>query len=228
MLDHINSLAGRKRRMAENEKSRKIFHYGSQQSQYLHISIPPGELRNAPVAFLVHGGFWKQKWTVDNTCMASITPDLVADGFAVAEVEYRRREDDGGGWPGSNEDVLAALNYLPTLAAENEFPLDLSRVVLIGHSAGGTLVLWVAAHADKVLPALVVAVAPIADLEAGFYQRCSSPPPLPPMSSTEGTISLNALWASRTYRAHHRRAPRPPHCSSSAARALSPPSPLQA
>jgi acetyl esterase/lipase len=103
--------------------------------------------------------------------MTTIVPDLVADGFVVAEVEYRRRDDEGGGWPGSNEDVLAALNFLPSISDDIGLQFDLSKVILIGHSAGGTMVLWAAAHAEQILPALVVAVAPIADLEEGYRQR---------------------------------------------------------
>jgi len=42
-------------------------------------------------------GFWKQKWTIDNTPITGLVPDLNARGFAVLEVEYRRRDDIGGG-----------------------------------------------------------------------------------------------------------------------------------
>jgi acetyl esterase/lipase len=163
------------------EISAQVFRYGPHESQHLRLSTPfPQSLEASashiesarfPVALIVHGGFWKQKWTVENTCITSIVVDLIANGFATVEVEYRRRDDDGGGWPGSNEDVLAALNFVPTLADMHGFPLDPTRVTLIGHSAGGTMVLWAAAHADKVLPELVVAVAPITDLVAGFRQR---------------------------------------------------------
>ncbi len=165
--------------------STQVFRYGIHESQYLRLSLPVpqsseastknGESAKLPVALIVHGGFWKQKWTVENTCITSIVVDLVASGFATVEVEYRRREDDGGGWPGSNEDVLAALNFVPTLTESHGFPLDPTSVTMIGHSAGGTMVLWVAAHADGVLPELVVAVAPITDLVAGFRQRYPRP-----------------------------------------------------
>ena len=35
--------------------------------------------------------------TIDNTPITSIVADLCDLGFAVAEVEYRRRDDEGGG-----------------------------------------------------------------------------------------------------------------------------------
>jgi acetyl esterase/lipase len=172
-------------KMAHVSTQTQVFRYGVHESQYMRLSLPltqspktsTGDAESAklPVALIVHGGFWKQKWTAENTCITSIVVDLVANGFAALEIEYRRREDDGGGWPGSNEDVLAALNFVPKLTEMHGFPLDHTSVTLIGHSAGGTMVLWVAAHADKVLPELVVAVAPITDLAAGFRQRYSNP-----------------------------------------------------
>jgi acetyl esterase/lipase len=54
------------------------------------------------------------------------------------------------------------------------FVADPSKVVVIGHSAGGTLGLWAAQSSAAardpvavVVPAVVVAIAPIGDLEAG-------------------------------------------------------------
>jgi acetyl esterase/lipase len=127
----------------------------------------------APVAVLYHGGFWKQQWTVDNTPLVSLGPDLLAKGFGVVEIEYRRRDDEGGGWPGTNEDALLALNSLPTVAPDECAALDLTNVTLIGHSAGGCLVLWLAAQQLQVRLALVVAIAPVCDLNEGFHLRLS-------------------------------------------------------
>jgi dipeptidyl aminopeptidase/acylaminoacyl peptidase len=70
-------------------------------------------------------------------------------------VEYRRVGDPGGGWPGSLDDVLAAVAFAPTLA-----DVDRGRIVLVGHSAGGHLALLAAAKAG--LP--VVAIAAVSDL----------------------------------------------------------------
>jgi acetyl esterase/lipase len=54
-------------------------------------------------------------------------------------VEYRRLGDPGGEWPGPLEDVVQAVDHARALAAE--CPLDLDRIVLMGHSAGGQLAL---------------------------------------------------------------------------------------
>ncbi len=48
----------------------------------------------------------------------------------------------GGGWPNTFHDVGAGVDYVRILARQH--PLDLDRVVLIGHSAGAHLALWAA------------------------------------------------------------------------------------
>ena len=56
-------------------------------------------------------------------------------------VEYRR-VGQGGGWPGTLEDVAAALDALPGLPEAAR--LDLTDVTTVGHSAGGHLAAWAA------------------------------------------------------------------------------------
>jgi acetyl esterase/lipase len=70
--------------------------------------------------------------------------DLTRCGIATWNIEYRRLGDPGGGWRGTFDDVLRAVEYVPELAREHR--LDLDRVVLVGHSAGGQLALWAAAR----------------------------------------------------------------------------------
>ncbi|EKX54313.1 hypothetical protein GUITHDRAFT_132065 [Guillardia theta CCMP2712] len=111
--------------------------------------------------------------TIDNTPITSIVVDLCDLGFAVAEVEYRRRDDEGGGWPGTNLDGVEALNALPHVCQEHALHLDLDRVMLVGHSAGGALVLWLGEQELRVNVRLIVAVAPVTDLEDGYRRRLS-------------------------------------------------------
>lgn len=189
---------------AQIAKSAKTFSYGPHTEQWLRISLPAEGLRSkvqkqstprscsvffrmrhadacllmsfaqAPVAVMYHGGFWKQQWTIDNTPLVSVVPDLLAKGFGVVEIEYRRRDDEGGGWPGTNQDALLALNSLETIAPNECAALDLADVTLIGHSAGGCLVLWLASQElVKIRLAAVVAVAPVCDLNEGYHLRLS-------------------------------------------------------
>src|SRR5262249_3368163 len=62
--------------------------------------------------------------------------------IATWSLEYRRLGDPGGGWPGSQRDVELGVAHAAGLA--DEWPLDLERVVLAGHCAGGQLALWAA------------------------------------------------------------------------------------
>jgi acetyl esterase/lipase len=59
-------------------------------------------------------------------------------------VEYRRGHEEGGGWPGTFLDVGRGVDSVRQAAAQ--FPLDLSHVAIMGHSAGGQLALWSAAR----------------------------------------------------------------------------------
>ncbi len=97
-----------------------------------------------PLVIVIHGGCWLANVaTLDST---SPLADALADaGVATWNVEYRRVGDSGGGWPGTFRDVAAATDFAKTLA--QSYPLDLRRVVVVGHSAGAHLALWTAARA---------------------------------------------------------------------------------
>ena len=65
------------------------------------------------------------------------------------------------------------------LRDDDGLPLDLSDVILLGHSAGGTLVLWLAAQTLDVRVRLVVAVAPVTDLVQGCRPRLNPETSIP-------------------------------------------------
>ena len=111
--------------------------YGSHPAQFTDFYLPTDEyLADAsgalPTVFLVHGGFWKDKWTQRNTQTTSLVPFFLERGFAVALTEYRRRDDCR--YPGPEDDVLAALRATAALKRVDE-----TRLIVLGHSAGGTL-----------------------------------------------------------------------------------------
>jgi acetyl esterase/lipase len=126
-----------------------------------------------PVVALLHGGFWRAGRTLE--LMRPLAADLAGRGFAAWNLEYRRVGQPGGGWPGTCEDVAAGLDHLAGLAGRA--PLDLDRLVVAGHSAGGHLALWSAARAGLppgapgaaplVMPWLAVSLAGVCDLHAG-------------------------------------------------------------
>lgn len=129
--------------------------YGDHQSQFIEIYRPEGG-GPRPVVVLIHGGFWRLPW--DRALMQPLAQDLVGRGYIAVNVEYRKLGEAGGGWPGTCEDVVAALR-----ATAGE--LDVSRLALVGHSAGGHLAVWAAKHAPNPV-SLVVSQAGVADLRA--------------------------------------------------------------
>ena len=107
------------------------------------LRLPPGD-GPFPLAIVIHGGCWLSG-VATRSSTAALAESLAEAGVATWNVEYRRVGDAGGGWPGTFRDVGAATDYVRTLA--QKYPIDLARVVVVGHSAGAHLALWVAARA---------------------------------------------------------------------------------
>jgi acetyl esterase/lipase len=104
--------------------------YGEHPSQFCELFAGGDD-----VAVLIHGGFWRARYGLG--LEHRIANDLVARGWTVWNVEYRRL-GDGGGWPQTFDDVRAGIAALP---------VEASRLVAIGHSAGGHLAVRAAADA---------------------------------------------------------------------------------
>jgi acetyl esterase/lipase len=116
--------------------------YGKDDLQFGELRLPTGK-GPFPVAIVIHGGCWVARFaSTQNT--AALADGLRDAGVATWNVEYRRADNPGGGWPGTFADIAAATDQLRTVAQEH--PLDLSRVVTVGHSAGAHLALWAAAR----------------------------------------------------------------------------------
>ena len=145
--------------------------YGEHPLQYGHLRLPEGAGPH-PVLVFIHGGCWLSAYDIGH--VGQLEEAVTAAGYAVWSLEYRRVGDEGGGWPGTFLDIARGVDAVAELASEH--PLDLSRVIASGHSAGGHLALWVAArpriprsselYAASPLPIHgVLALAPAADLE---------------------------------------------------------------
>ena len=135
-----------------------VVRYGESREQFIELRVPEGE-GPFPVMVFIHGGFWR------NLYDASLAHPQAADarehGYATWNIEYRRLGDEGGGYPGTLDDVATAIDALARVDA----PLDLERVYVVGHSAGGHLAFWVGQRDDPIVtPQLVVGQAPVADL----------------------------------------------------------------
>lgn len=161
--------------------------YGRAYQQFGELYLPQQARtqQSSPLVILIHGGYWRARY--DLTLMNELAEDLAARGYAAWNIEYRRVGDPGGGWPGTLLDVAAAADHV--LAIAPEYHLDASRVVVIGHSAGGHLAFWLAARpripADSPLagsvnaqvplqPAGVISQAGVLDLEMAWKLHLSN------------------------------------------------------
>ena len=140
--------------------------YGEDASQVGDLRVPSSAPRPCPVAVLIHGGFWRMPWGRD--LMDDLAEDLTDRGTATWNIEYRRLGARGGGWPGTFDDVAAAIALLAGIAEDHA--LDLTRIGLVGHSAGGHLALWAAARAQP-RPVAVVSLAGVVDLREASRLR---------------------------------------------------------
>ncbi|ALR12637.1 lipase [Mycobacteroides saopaulense] len=131
--------------------------YGDHPSQYVDV-LEPDTVAPALV-FVIHGGFWREGLGADLT--APIAEDLRAEGFLVANIEYRR-VGGGGGWPETFDDVKAAAE-----AVRHAYP-DSGQSFVVGHSAGGHLALLAlaAGSAD-----FAVALAPASDIDRALREN---------------------------------------------------------
>jgi len=123
-----------------------------------------------PVAVVLHGGHWRTRYGL--LVMRPVCSSLRARGWATWNVEYGRLGRGGrGGWPTTFTDVATAIDHLALL---DDGRLDLDRVVVVGHSAGGQLALWAGGRHDlpagapggdpTVVARHVVALAPVTNL----------------------------------------------------------------
>lgn len=120
--------------------------YGSRSQNVGELRLPAGK-GPFPVAILVHGGCWKNQFGLAQ--FQALATGLTARGYATWSIEYRRLGDEGAGWPGTFEDWGAAADHVRSLA--KRYPLDLKRVITVGHSAGALGSAWIAGRPN--LPA---------------------------------------------------------------------------
>jgi acetyl esterase/lipase len=116
--------------------------YGPHASQYGELRIPAGPGPH-PVVILIHGGCFKAAYATLRD-LAPMADALKEIGVATWNIEYRRLGEPGAGWPETYLDVGRAVDHLRELASQHA--LDLGRVVVAGHSAGGHLAMWAAAR----------------------------------------------------------------------------------
>ncbi|MDX1678934.1 alpha/beta hydrolase [Arsukibacterium sp.] len=143
-----------------------ILRYGEDKLQYGRLYLPPKAhtQTKVPLVIFIHGGCWLNAYDISHS--RAFSQAVASAGFAVWSVEYRRTGDEGGGWPGTFNDVLQALQF--SQHGLNAYAVDKSSIVIAGHSAGGQLAL----------------------LAAGRSYHQAETAPLPPV---KGVIGLAAI-----------------------------------
>jgi acetyl esterase/lipase len=147
--------------------------YGPDPLQVGELWLPPNAGPHRLVV-MIHGGCWRADLP-GLALQRPLSEALARHGWAVWNIEYRRIGHEGGAYPGTFTDVAQAIDAVRGFAGAEH--IDLSRVIFMGHSAGGHLAVWAAARprlprssplwtADPLVPRAVVSLAGIDDLEA--------------------------------------------------------------
>src|SRR5215831_12973469 len=113
--------------------------YGTDPNQFADLRLPKTKGLFS-VVMNIHGGFWRAKYDLSHA--GHLCAALTSKGLATWNLEYRRVGNAGGGWPGTFEDLLLGVKFLESIAWK--YRLDLKRMVVLGHSAGGQLALCLA------------------------------------------------------------------------------------
>ncbi len=115
----------------------EVLTYGDDPEQKAELHRPAA--RSHGVVVVLHGGFWRAAYDV--TLGRPLAESLARHGWTALNLEFRR-VGNGGGFPETFDDVSAGIDLLADVE-----DLDTTKVVTLGHSAGGQLAVWAAGRA---------------------------------------------------------------------------------
>lgn len=141
--------------------------YGDDAHQFGDLRFPKSK-GPFPIVVNIHGGYWRAKYDLAHA--GHLCAALTAKGLATWNLEYRRVGNQGGGWPGTFEDIRKGFRFLPQIAKRHD--LDLARILVMGHSAGGQLALCLAGHEPSVRR--VISLAGVVNLQQAWELHLSN------------------------------------------------------
>ncbi|MCU1691730.1 MAG: hypothetical protein JWM64_821 [Frankiales bacterium] len=139
-LKYLGSPAPRPRIASGTQRVKE--RYGAGPRQTGEWWVPPGGGTGVlPTVVLVHGGYWRAQY--GPSLEDAVAADLAGRGFLVWNVDYA---PSSTAWPATLRHAALAYDHVGagTLAGR----VDLERVAVVGHSAGGHLALWLASRAE--------------------------------------------------------------------------------
>ena len=126
--------------------------YGAHQRQKFDF-IRPNVSGVVPLVIYVHGGGFvrgDKSSFFSRSSRAEMARGYLADGFAIASVNYRFLHQTGDGVRASMQDVMRALQFMRFHA--DSLGVDRDKVLCHGQSAGAGTCLWLALRDDMAAP----------------------------------------------------------------------------
>lgn len=150
--------------------SLKDISYGPEEKQTLDLILPVDDRKETGLLLFLHGGGW-----IGGDKEPSQERFKILEGnknYAVASINYRYAELGKTDIYDIVSDITAALSHIKSLAAG--YSMDINKVVLYGHSAGGHLALLYAyryKNISPIPPVGVLVTAPAVDLSLDEFYK---------------------------------------------------------
>ena len=156
----------------------KRVRYGQDPHNFAELRFPDGS-GPFPFLFVIHGGFWRSAYDLNH--IGYLCAALTGKGIITCNLEYRRIGNPGGGWPGTFQDVSRATDHVLEIISSDP-RVDVARTVVLGHSAGGHLAMWLVSRhripkasplysTQKYRIAIAISLAGVCDLRTAWNQQ---------------------------------------------------------
>ena len=151
----------------------KDISYGPSEYNVLDLNLPVDDREETGLVLFLHGGGWISGDKIAAQKSFGVLKEN--KNYATAAINYRLAEEGKTDIYDIINDITAAISHIKTLAAG--YSVNITKVVLCGHSAGGHLALLYAYRykdISPVTPVGVYATAPAVDLSLDEFYKSNS------------------------------------------------------